>query len=248
MGTKRIIPEPCNGNQPCGLDIVPILKHPNIQLIMHTPIHFRSLTNFVLCLLLATMASGCFLAGQLAPADPPASDKTENSQTISGPESGKPTSPTIETKPDAGTDLEPIPAPIPEFEDGLRRSIVDYSRGFIGIPYTAAGKQPSTGFDCSGFTNYVMSTYGVALAASARQQARQGTEVPLSQARPGDLIFYQRKPEDGIFHVSLVVENTGSRLFVIHSTSSKGIIVEDVLASSYWSGYIHSVRNVITRN
>lgn len=213
---------------------------------MRTPLLFQPATITLVSFLLATMTSGCFLGKQLAPADPPVGGRTENNPTIYGPEFGKPTEtkPTPDTKPDS----KPTPVPIPDSEDGLRRSIVDYSRTFIGIPYTSAGKQPSTGFDCSGFTNYVMSTYGVALAASARQQAQQGNDVPLSQARPGDLIFYQRDSRNGIFHVSLVVENTGSSLFVIHSTSSRGIIVEDVLASRYWKEYIHSVRNVITRN
>lgn len=211
---------------------------------MRTFLPLQTVCQILVTLLLAAITNGCFLARQLAPADSPGNSRTESDKTIYGPVPGKipETSP---TRPDPSTSFTP---PKPDGEDGLRRSIADYSRTFIGIPYTPAGKQPSTGFDCSGFTSFVLSAYGFGLSPSARQQALQGKDIPMSEARPGDLIFYQRNPRDGIFHVSIVLENTGDRLFVIHSTSSRGIIVEDVLASTYWRPFIHSFRSIIAKD
>lgn len=150
-------------------------------------------------------------------------------------------------KPEAGTVTTPERSPVPGFdrEVRLRRDIVDYAENLKGIAYQAAGKKPETGFDCSGFTSYVMAANGLKLSASAKDQAIQGKEVPLDDVRPGDLIFYKRKPQDPIFHVSLVVENTRSELWVIHSTTSRGVIVENILASSYWKPYIYMARDVV---
>ncbi len=155
-------------------------------------------------------------------------------------------------KPEAGTVTAPEPerSPVPGFdrEARLRREIINYAETLKGITYQAAGKKPETGFDCSGFTSYVMAANGLKLSASARDQAIQGKEVPLDDVRPGDLIFYKRKPQDPIFHVSLVIENTRDVLWVIHSTTSRGVIVENVLASSYWKPYIYMARDVIRSN
>jgi cell wall-associated NlpC family hydrolase len=197
-----------------------------------------------LTFLLALWLNGCFLARQLAPAGSPDSTRTENPETIYGPVPGKIPGSAPIPNPNPGPTPDPIPA---TSEASLRRNITDYARNFIGTRYTSAGKQPSTGFDCSGFTNFVLSAYGYPLAASARQQAQQGREIPLALVQPGDLIFYQRNAKDGIFHVSVVVENTGKEIRVIHSTTSRGVIVEDILASSYWKPFIFSARDVLSQ-
>lgn len=202
--------------------------------------------------LLSLLLNGCFLARQLAPADQQGGDpKTENPDPIYGPVPGKVpgSSPSPGSTPGStpGSNPGSFPAPGSLPDADLRRSITDYAHNFIGIKYTSAGKNPSTGFDCSGFTNYVLTAYGYPLAASARQQALQGQEVPLVNARPGDLIFYQRNPQDGIFHVSVVVENTGTGLWVVHSTTSRGVIRENILASTYWKPFIYTVRDVLSK-
>lgn len=132
-------------------------------------------------------------------------------------------------------------------ESSLRADLVQYAQQFRGIGYVSAGKKPETGFDCSGFTSFVMQEFEIPISASARDQAKLGKEVPIEKAKPGDLVFYRRSPSEPIFHVSLVVENTGTQLWVVHSTSSRGVMVEDILASSYWRPFIYTVRDVINR-
>jgi cell wall-associated NlpC family hydrolase len=129
----------------------------------------------------------------------------------------------------------------------LRRDIADYARRFVGTSYLYAGKKPESGFDCSGFTGYVLGNFGIAVSASSRDQARQGREIPIDQARPGDLVFYRRSSSEAVFHVSLVVENRGNQLWVAHSTTSRGVLVEDVLASKYWKPYLYMARDVMGR-
>ena len=44
----------------------------------------------------------------------------------------------------------------------------------------------------------------------------------------------------------MVKSNNGKNLVVIHSTTSRGVIEEDILNSTYWKQYIDSVRDVVS--
>jgi cell wall-associated NlpC family hydrolase len=149
-----------------------------------------------------------------------------------------------------GSDTPAPDTPIPPpslGENSLRADVIGYARQFTGVDYLDAGKTPETGFDCSGFTGYVMRKYDIFLSASASGQAIQGIPKGIQEAQPGDLVFFRRSPAAPVFHVALVMSNDGNRLMVVHSTSSRGVLVEDILASSYWRPFIDSVRDVITR-
>jgi peptidoglycan DL-endopeptidase CwlO len=65
--------------------------------------------------------------------------------------------------------------------------VVNIARGLLGIPYVYGGESPS-GFDCSGFTQYVFGKAGVSIPRTASAQQRAAT--PVSDPRPGDLVFY----------------------------------------------------------
>ncbi len=155
---------------------------------------------------------------------------------------------TREPLPKAGTATRPTSAnskaPSPE-EAELRSEIVGYAKKYQGTKYTSAGKTPKTGFDCSGFTCYVMSNFDIRLSASSRTQATQGKEKPVELAQPGDLIFFRRNSKEPIFHVAMVVENNRKSLKVIHSTS-RGVVIDDILASDYWKPKIDSARDVVS--
>ena len=65
--------------------------------------------------------------------------------------------------------------------------VVNIARGLLGIAYVYGGDDPS-GFDCSGFTQYVFRKAGISLPRTASAQQRAGTRV--SSPKPGDLVFY----------------------------------------------------------
>jgi cell wall-associated NlpC family hydrolase len=59
---------------------------------------------------------------------------------------------------------------------------------YEGLPYSYGGTSPSTGFDCSGFTQYVFSRIGISLPRTAEEQRQAVT--PVSNPQPGDLVFF----------------------------------------------------------
>jgi len=127
----------------------------------------------------------------------------------------------------------------------LRQQIASTAIQYRGIPYQSAGKTPETGFDCSGFTSYVMQQYNIRLSPSTRTQYEQGKVKSIEDAQPGDLIFFRQRPKDPISHVALVVYRDAFTLRVVHSTSSRGVIEEDLMQSGYWKPKIDIVRDVL---
>lgn len=112
-----------------------------------------------------------------------------------------------------------------------RIEIIDFAKKHIGIPYVWAGTD-TTGFDCSGFTGYVMKNAGKTVPRRAVDQFASSTKITEKTAKSGDLVFFDNG--SGISHVGIVVSNKGDELTMIHASSSKGIIITDIKQSSYW--------------
>lgn len=126
----------------------------------------------------------------------------------------------------------------------FRADVTGYAQNFTGLRYRYAGHSPKTGFDCSGFTSYILHEFQVNVSACSRTQSTQGVKIPLNNVLPGDLIFFGRPGY--VHHVAMVVENTPDGIFVVHSTCSRGIIVENISTSKYWKPKILFARDVIS--
>ena len=115
---------------------------------------------------------------------------------------------------------------------GLRDEILTTAKKQLGTPYVWAGSSPD-GFDCSGFTSYVMSNNGSKLPRRAVDQYNDAPKVKAKNAQKGDLVFFDNG--SGVSHVGIVVSKKGDPLMMIHSSSSKGVIITDVTKSAYWT-------------
>ena len=154
----------------------------------------------------------------------------------------------ISTKDSGKTDRPNTTQPKPsklDKEARLRADILNYAKDFLGTGYKYAGRDPKKGFDCSGFTYFVMLAHDIVLPPSSRAQENQGKRIAINDVQTGDLIFYRRSANTEVFHVSMVVSNTAEGIKVIHSTS-RGVIIDNISTSSYWNPKISTARDVVS--
>ncbi len=147
--------------------------------------------------------------------------------------------PLADTEPGVGSKKAPA-------ENRIRKEVVDYAYKFIGTKYRYGGKSRSSGFDCSGFVCHVLNEYGVGISGASYMLENQGEKIGLEQAQAGDLLFFRKSRGGRVFHVSLVVSNENGRTEIIHATSGRGVVVEVLQESSYWSHKVVSARDVIS--
>jgi cell wall-associated NlpC family hydrolase len=69
-------------------------------------------------------------------------------------------------------------------------AVIAYASNFLGIPYLWGGTSPQTGFDCSGFTQYVYAHFGITVGRTTYDQIKDGIPVSKSNLQPGDLVFF----------------------------------------------------------
>lgn len=118
-----------------------------------------------------------------------------------------------------------------------RNEIVEYAKKQIGVPYVWAGNDP-TGFDCSGFTSYVMKEFDKTIPRRAIDQEKNSKKVKQKNAQKGDLVFFDNG--SGISHVGMIISEKGEPLQMIHASSSKGVIITNIIQSEYWLQRLYS--------
>ncbi len=123
-----------------------------------------------------------------------------------------------------------------------RIGITGFAKKFVGKKYKYGALGPHQ-FDCSGYTSFIFQHYGINLGRSSKEQAKKGKVKRINQLKKADLVFFGTKRK--VQHVGIVVETGKGKLMVAHCSSSKGVIIENVLASSYWKGRILFGKDVI---
>ena len=123
-----------------------------------------------------------------------------------------------------------------------RGTVVDTARSQIGVPYRSAGQSPDTGFDCSGFVQWVYARHGVRLPRRTDDQLRVGRPVSKADLRPGDLVFFMPSAKSSSLHVGIFDGHGG----FIHSPSPGGRVREDNLMAPYWRTSYYAANRVLS--
>ncbi|WP_368645195.1 NlpC/P60 family protein [Alkalibacterium putridalgicola] len=109
-------------------------------------------------------------------------------------------------------------------------SIVTAAHSLTGVRYSYGGSSTS-GFDCSGFTQFAFRQAGKSIPRTAAAQFGASRRLAQSEARPGDLIFFNQS--GSIDHVGIYL---GGGKFIGAQTST-GVAVAS-FTSGYWSRYV----------
>lgn len=108
--------------------------------------------------------------------------------------------------------------------------VLAYAMQFVGYPYVYGGSSTS-GFDCSGFTQYVYKHFGVTLNRTAAAQSSNGTAVSRSNLQPGDLVMFGSP----INHVGIYAG--GGR--IVHAANpSRGVTTDTINSGYYNTNYV----------
>ncbi len=126
--------------------------------------------------------------------------------------------------------------------NSVRDKIVAYAKTFIGVKYVWAGSDPS-GFDCSGYTSYVLKKFDILLSRTASGQMQGASKIKIANAFKGDLVFFGHS--GNITHVGLVISEKGNNLQMIHASSSKGIMITNIDKSTYWKPKLKGAGKVV---
>ena len=116
--------------------------------------------------------------------------------------------------------------------------IVSIATSLVGSRYVAGGSTPQTGFDCSGFVQYVYSQVGKSVSRSASTQAYDGVGISITDAQPGDIMSWGH---NGMITHSTIYLGNGKIVHAINE--NQGVIISDI---NNWTNYdiLMSIRRV----
>lgn len=128
-----------------------------------------------------------------------------------------------------GKDYDALPA--------ATKTLLKEADGWLGVPYAFGGTDKRKGVDCSGLTTKVyLDAFSIKLPRNSAEQQQWCEPLSFDAMGIGDLVFFSSKGKRGsVGHVGIYVGDGK----MIHSSSSKGVIVSD-LSDSYYKRTYHS--------
>ena len=113
----------------------------------------------------------------------------------------------------------------------LRKALIAVAMNLRDTRYVRGGRDPSTGFDCSGFVRYVFAhAVGMQLPNNSASQFLAGLKVKKADMQPGDLVFFHTRGKR-ISHVGIYISNGR----FIHSPSAGKSVEISSLSAGYWA-------------
>lgn len=111
-------------------------------------------------------------------------------------------------------------------------SLIALAMDLRNIRYRRGGRNPESGFDCSGFVRYVfLHSIGLKLPATSAAQYVDGVKVARNDMRSGDLVFFRTSGKNRISHVGIYLDDGR----FIHAPSSGKVVRIDSLDETYWA-------------
>ena len=100
------------------------------------------------------------------------------------------------------------------------KDLINTAMQYLGCPYVYGGNSLTKGIDCSGFVKQIFAKYGYQVPRTSKEYPNVGTQVPLSQIKPGDILIYKYGSRIG--HVAIYIGNGQ----IIHAANDrKGVCI-----------------------
>ena len=157
----------------------------------------------------------------------------------STPAAGTPAAGAPETAPPAAAPPPALPgslAPAPAGRSLVTADVLATALDLLGTPYRLGGTDPS-GFDCSGFVQFVLARHAVSMPRTVIQQF--GVGAPARDVEAGDLVFF-RTAGRRASHVGIALDGES----FVHAPSSRGVVRVERLDAPYWSSRYLGARRV----
>jgi cell wall-associated NlpC family hydrolase len=130
-----------------------------------------------------------------------------------------------------------------ENESYIVKQLINVASDNLGIVYRGGGTT-TNGFDCSGLMYATFSKFDILLPRSSHDMAEVGTQINISEAKKGDLIFFINRGQKRINHVGMIVEINGDDIKFIHSSTQSGVIISS-LKESYYERTFKQINRII---
>lgn len=119
----------------------------------------------------------------------------------------------------------------------IGRQVANVAIRYVGTPYVWGGTTPR-GFDCSGFTQYVLSQSGITMPRNSYEQFHMGKSVQQAELQPGDLLFFTTYAP-GPSHLGIYI---GEGKFVHALNQHTGVITSALDSDYYKNRYLGAKR------
>lgn len=163
---------------------------------------------------------------------------TPSPTTAAPAKTNSPAAPTKQVKTQPSRSSSALTPPPSSTQTTKASAIIATGKQYIGVKYVYGGTTPS-GFDCSGFVQYVFAKNGVSLPRVSRDQYHVGTSVSFSNLKAGDLVFFSLAKNGVVDHMGIYVGNGQ----FINASSSKGVTIYTL--GTYWKSAFVGAKRVL---
>lgn len=131
--------------------------------------------------------------------------------------------------------INQLPNEVPTPENNVTSKgsdVAELAQKYLGYKYVVGGKNPESGFDCSGFTRYIFLQFGHSLGSTAAGQNNVGVEVSREELKAGDLILFYDEGKTKIGHTGIYVSDGN---FVHSANPERGVVIDNINTNSYYN-------------
>lgn len=122
------------------------------------------------------------------------------------------------------------------------QNIISLGKKYMGVRYQfGASTNTTKSFDCSSFTKYIFSKYGVNLPRTSVAQSKVGQAVSKANLRVGDLVFFSsgsRANGKNVTHVAVYAGNGK----ILHTYGSPGVTLSNLNSGNWERTYLKARR------